>query len=336
MQATLKLLSAYAISVIAAFIFAMSSAQDTLAQTPMPPAAGASVPANSKTRAGVGASSSTSTSTTTTTTPDGKQTVTVVTNPDGSTTTTTTTVSTTGAGQSSGSVKSATSSSFGWTSWLWGGERVSGSGKLATEQRTVSGFDGISVSSGVKVVLRQSGKEAVEVKADDNIVPLIETRVEDRKLAIGIKRGYNVSTRNPVVVTVDLDKLNSISVAGTGDVESEQLKGSDLRVSIAGSGDVKLGTLSLGSLSVSIAGSGDFSASGSAPTQKYSISGSGDIRAIKLEGKDVTVKIAGSGDARVWAKDTLTASIAGSGDITYVGDAKISKSVAGSGSVSKY
>jgi hypothetical protein len=87
---------------------------------------------------------------------------------------------------------------------------------------------------------------------------------------------------------------------------------------------------------VSIAGSGDFSASGSAPTQKYSISGSGDIRAIKLEGKDVTVKIAGSGDARVWAKDTLTASIAGSGDITYAGDAKISKSVAGSGSVSKY
>ncbi len=61
----------------------------------------------------------------------------------------------------------------GWSS-------VSGSGKLQTEARNVTGFQAIATHGSVKLVLRQGAREGLELHADDNILPLIETRVVDR------------------------------------------------------------------------------------------------------------------------------------------------------------
>jgi hypothetical protein len=217
----------------------------------------------------------------------------------------------------------------------WGGERVKGSGKIVTDKRAIAGYEAVSVKGPQRVVLRQSGNEGVEVTADDNIVPLIETRLDGKTLEIAMKRGYSVSTRSEIIVTVDVKRLTAVALSGSGDVLSQALQTSSLDVSISGSGDVALNNLTADSLKVAIAGSGDFTATGNVPTQRYSISGSGDVRSIKLQGRDVTVKIAGSGDAQVWATGTLTASIAGSGDVVYVGEAKVTSSIAGSGSVAK-
>ncbi len=226
--------------------------------------------------------------------------------------------------------------SSGWNwSFNWDGNVMKGSGKTITDKRAVSGFDALSLKGSFDVLLVQGATEGVEITGDDNIVPLIETRVDGTKLVIGPKKSTSFSTRNPVTITVQAKNLNAIAVSGSGDVRSTGLKTDAMGVSISGSGNVKLDGLQSTSLGVVIAGSGDFSASGKATTQIISISGSGDVRTEKLEGSDVTVKIAGSGDAHVAAKNTLTASIAGSGDITYVGDAKVTQSVAGSGSVSR-
>lgn len=215
------------------------------------------------------------------------------------------------------------------------GQQVRGSGKVVSEQRALSGYDAVAVQGPHRVILRQSGHEGVEVSADDNIVPLIETQLENGTLVVRMKKGYSVSTRDEMIVTVDLKQLKKVSLSGSGDVLSQALRVPSLNVSISGSGDVALNGLITDELSVAIAGSGDFTASGQAAQQRYSVSGSGDVRCAKLQGAQVKVKIAGSGDAQVWATATLDASIAGSGDVRYTGDAKVSKSVAGSGSVTK-
>jgi Putative auto-transporter adhesin, head GIN domain len=226
--------------------------------------------------------------------------------------------------------------SNGWNwSFSWDGNVMKGSGKPITDKRAITGFDSLSLKGSFDVTLAQGANEGVEITGDDNIVPLIETRVDGTKLVVTTKKGTSFSTRNPILITVQAKNLNAIAVSGSGDVKANGLKADALGVSISGSGNVKLDGLQSTSLGVVISGSGDFSASGKATTQIISISGSGDVRTEKLEGTDVTVKIAGSGDAQVWAKNTLTASIAGSGDITYVGDAKVTQSVAGSGSVSR-
>ena len=66
----------------------------------------------------------------------------------------------------------------------------------------------------------------------------------------------------------------SISVAGSGNVDAEELKSASCEISIAGSGDVAIGPSK--TLDVSIAGSGDVSYKGE-PKVNKSVVGSGDV-----------------------------------------------------------
>lgn len=221
----------------------------------------------------------------------------------------------------------------------WVAGWTTGSGVVQTQARAVSGFNAIAVSGSIDVVVRQTGREAAEVKADDNLLPLIETVVEagseGRTLKVRWKSGESVHTKADAVVTVDVKELSAIATAGSGDVKVESLKAPKFSLSISGSSDAKLDGLAADELSVRISGSGDVKAAGSAQRLEIKISGSGDVDAQALQSDDVAIAIAGSGDAAVVANRKLAISIAGSGDVVYSGAAAVSQSVAGSGSVRK-
>lgn len=54
---------------------------------------------------------------------------------------------------------------------------TTGSGNVASEARTASGFQAISLRSSVDLVVRQGNRASVMVRADDNILPLVQTFV---------------------------------------------------------------------------------------------------------------------------------------------------------------
>lgn len=85
---------------------------------------------------------------------------------------------------------------------------------VATEKRAVTGFQEVAVGGSMKEVLCQSGREGVEVSADNNLLPLLETRVSNGSLIIELKRNASIYTRNPVVVTVDFIALKALSIGG--------------------------------------------------------------------------------------------------------------------------
>ena len=213
-----------------------------------------------------------------------------------------------------------------------------GSGKSVTETRTVPEFQAIALAGAMDLLVRQ-GAQQLQVQAEDNLLPLLETVVENTShgatLLVRWKKGINVYTRGKVQVTVSVPRLAALSAAGAGDMKIESFTTPALQVALSGSGDAWLEGLSTDELGVRISGSGDVRGSGKATKLKVGIAGSGDVRLADLRADDVTVKIAGSGDAAVNASKTLEVSIAGSGDVTYTGNASLKSSVAGSGSVSK-
>lgn len=216
---------------------------------------------------------------------------------------------------------------------------TTGSGRVATETRQLSGFSAIALRGNIDLVVRQAAREAVQVSAEDNLLPLVQTTLEggsdpQRTLRIEWKNGESVRSTKPVVVTVDLIRLSALSAAGSGDITVEPLKTPSLALSISGSSDAKFKQLDAGQLTLSIAGSGDVQAAGKAARLEISIAGSGDVRARDLAAEDVSVSIAGSGDASVNAAKTLAVSIAGSGDVDYTGGATLMRNrIAGSGTV---
>jgi len=213
-----------------------------------------------------------------------------------------------------------------------------GSGKVATDTRSVGEFQAISLRGSLDLVVRQ-GAQSVQVQADDNLLALIETMVETTSqgptLMVRMKRGESMSTRSKLVVYVTVPKLSGVSAEGAGDIRVEAFNTPSLKLTLSGSGDAYLPKLSTGDLGISISGSGDVSADGTAAKLKVSIAGSGDVRLADLKADDVSVSIAGSGDAAVHANRTLDISIAGSGDVSYSGNPAVRSTVAGSGSVTR-
>lgn len=213
---------------------------------------------------------------------------------------------------------------------------TSGSGRMATEKRAVSDFDAVAQDGSIDLLVRQTGKEAVEINAEDNLLPLIETVVENRTLKVRFKRGESVRSHRNIQVTVDVIKLNAVAMAGSGDVQIEGVKTPALKVALSGSSDAKLRKLETDALEIRISGSGDVAADGSAKQVKLSIAGSGDAQLADLVADDVSVRIAGSGDASVTANKSLDVSVAGSGDVVYGGKVvAVKSSMAGSGSISR-
>ena len=215
---------------------------------------------------------------------------------------------------------------------------TSGSGRSVTETRSVADFQAITVAGSMDVVVRQ-GTQLLQVQADDNLLPLLETTVESTKqgatLVVRWTRGASVHPRTPLRLTITVPKLSALVASGSGDFQLEAFTTAALLVSLSGSSDAKLNGLSTEDLSIRIAGSGDVSGPGSATKLSVNIAGSGDVKLADLRADDVDVQIAGSGDALVNAQKTLNVRIAGSGDVSYVGNATLKSKVAGSGSVSR-
>lgn len=216
-------------------------------------------------------------------------------------------------------------------------EMVVGSGKLLTETRAVSGFQAVELGGAMNLVLRQGPREGAEIRADHNLLPLIETRVVERSgrptLVIDSRPGVSYSTRNELTVTVVLIDLKALTISGSGDARGDGLKTDTLQVKLTGSGNLVLGQLDANALDIRLSGSGNVQASGRASRVELVIEGSGSATLRGLEADNVGVRIDGSGDASVHARRTLEVAIAGSGDLRYAGEPSVTRSISGSGSI---
>jgi hypothetical protein len=215
------------------------------------------------------------------------------------------------------------------------GKSLSGSGRIKSEDRAVSGFTGISLFVDGSVEIQQDEAEGVTVEADENILPLIETVVERGTLSIRAAKPNTSFSPGRIKIVVRARIIDHLNTAAGGDIYSKALKAAALKTSIAGAGDMRLKSLDCGALSVKIAGGGDFAAAGHAASLHASVAGSGDIEAGTLDAENVEVRIAGSGDAVVWARAALKVRVAGSGDVSYYGNAKVTKAVVGSGTIER-
>lgn len=211
--------------------------------------------------------------------------------------------------------------------------------EIIDEPRAVAGFEAVSVRGGIDLVVRQSGREALQLRGDAEDLRLVETRVETgahgRTLVIGPRKGESLSPRRPIRATLDVATLKAVSGSGSGDLQLGALATPALHLELAGSGDARLEGLATESLDIRIAGSSDVRASGRATRMEARIAGSGDLQSADLQSDEVALSIAGSGDAHVHAAKRLTVSIAGSGDVRYRGEPAVSTSIVGSGRVAR-
>jgi hypothetical protein len=218
-------------------------------------------------------------------------------------------------------------------SWI-SGDHVQGNGSIKKQSRDLQHYTGVALSLPGNVELHIGNSENITIETDDNLLPLIETVIEDGVLKIRPAKKHMNLDPHSLKIVLNAKAVDRIALGGSGSIDSDALKATRLQFDIGGSGNINVKGLEADSTSVALGGSGSFKAAGG-NTGKLSLSigGSGDVQAGQLKAGEVSVSIGGSGQSTVWATNALSVSIAGSGDVSYYGDPKTSKTVLGSGSL---
>jgi hypothetical protein len=208
-----------------------------------------------------------------------------------------------------------------------------GSGKVITEQREVSGFDKVVIAGSGTAQITLGEKESLSIEAEDNVMPRIESRVENGVLTLSQKSGTNISLTKPIRYTVTMIDITGLEITGSGTINVDGLDASIVSLVISGSGDINISGFDGDSINANITGSGNIMLSGDVADQVVGISGSGKYRAADLHSGTAVVDVGGSGEADLWVDTTLDITIGGSGDVSYYGNPILTQSIGGSGSV---
>jgi len=193
------------------------------------------------------------------------------------------------------------------------------------QTRQITGFHGISVSSGIDLYLTQKNVEEVAVEAQSEDLDKIITEVEGGTLKIYIKQKswFNMQwERKPRKVYVSFKTLDRLEASAGSDVVSERrLKLDQLKLDASSGSDVKL-ELEVNDLSVGSSSGSDISLKGTATKLQADASSGSDIDASDLLSKSCNASVSSGSDMKINVTEKLDASASSGGDITYSGNPK--------------
>ncbi|MDB5736641.1 MAG: hypothetical protein JWO65_309 [Sphingomonas bacterium] len=209
--------------------------------------------------------------------------------------------------------------------------------QAATHGYSVSSFQRIRVEGPFDVKMHVGGAPGVRATGAQQMIDRLSVEQHDDTLVIkplpGGWGGWPGSDHGKLLVEVSTPSLSAASLAGSGDLAIDRVKGDRLDLSLAGSGDLGVGAIDVTQLRAVMTGSGDLTVAGRARQASATLTGSGDLHGDKLIADDATTSLIGSGDLVLGALHTAKATLAGSGDITIVGPAACTINRSGSGDV---
>lgn len=193
------------------------------------------------------------------------------------------------------------------------------------QTRHITGFHGISVSSGIDLYLTQKAVEEVAVEADSEDLDKIKTEVESGILKIYIKEkswfNWNFNSR-PQKVYVSFKTLDKLEASAGSDVVSEgRLKLDKLNLDASSGSDIEL-ELEVNDLSVGSSSGSDISLKGTATNLQADASSGSDIDASGLQSKNCDASVSSGSDIEVNVTEKLDANASSGGDISYSGNPK--------------
>lgn len=190
--------------------------------------------------------------------------------------------------------------------------KIKGSGNFVTEKREVGEFNNVKVGGIFQVEIVAQKDFGVEVDADDNLLNLITTEVNDETLIIKSKEKF--STKNPVRIRISAENIEALDISGVSKVNISNLDNQSFKIEASGASKVSL--------------------EGRTKHLDLDISGASRIESRELEVSKVSIDGSGASRANVNVLSTLSADLSGASKVRYSGNPqKIIKKTSGAGSL---
>lgn len=188
---------------------------------------------------------------------------------------------------------------------------IKGDGLITTTNHPIADFSTLEVA-GAYQIRWSSGKPALTITTDQNLIPLITTSVSGNTLHIDWKE--NLRPTKGITIIVSSASLADVLLNGAVSLTASNLSGRDLKLESNGASSITV--------------------EGSVTNLEANLSGATKLNGASLQSQTAKVSLNGASYADVTVTETLNASISGAGVLTYAGNPKsVEKKVGGVGRI---
>ncbi len=106
---------------------------------------------------------------------------------------------------------------------------VRGSGNLTTETRPLGSFHGVQLGLPGSMEITLGDKETITIEAEDNILPLIETKVSGGILQVGLVPGANIQPTKPIKYNLTAKSLDQLATDSVGSIKAPVLSADNFK-----------------------------------------------------------------------------------------------------------
>jgi len=206
------------------------------------------------------------------------------------------------------------------SSCVFSGPSIRGNGKVEKQNRTVGNFEKINVSRGMNVYISQGEFKKIAVQADENLLDIIETYVEDDVLYIKAKE--NIRSAKSKKVFVSVPQLSEIKSSSGSNVFSENvLKSEKLKLSSSSGSNIKIKVKTV-NLYVSTSSGSNAKLEGIAENFSGDASSGSNIKAKELKSEKCSCTVSSGANIWISTKASLKANASSGGNIFYYGNPK--------------
>jgi hypothetical protein len=186
--------------------------------------------------------------------------------------------------------------------------RVIGSGVVASESRAVTPFSSLVVTGPLQVQMQAGESGAIEITAEDNVLPLVRAEVTGDRLHLFLADG-SLTTTHAIRIRLASTGLREVEGSGAAQIEVEGLAVERL--------ETRLSTAS--SLVVS----------GRADQHELRLSDASRCWARHLQSRGVTAFLSGASNGLVAVSESLSVRGSGASTLEYIGDPLLTLDVSG-------
>lgn len=202
----------------------------------------------------------------------------------------------------------------------------------ARDSRTVPAFDALHASAGIHVTVTIGPQEPVQVEADADVLPHVQTVVEDGALQVRFESGSFFGerwSRGKVEVKVQTPALSALGASGGAQITAAALPGEKLRLQASGGARIEASQLDARNIEAQASGGARLQLAGKAAALELELSGGAHADAAGLAAGRVSVQGSGGAWAEVDASDSVTGNLSGGSHVRQRGKGATSVTASG-------
>ena len=216
-------------------------------------------------------------------------------------------------------------------------EHIHGDGNVISQNRAITGFSRVDVSSAIELYVTQDSGYSVKVETDNNLQPFVEVYKDGDVLNVHQQNNTSLEpTGGSVKVYVSAPQFRELHASGACTIKGMNriTLAEPLNVSLSGASKVTM-DVAAPNIELDLSGASHVELRGQTKDLYIEGSGSSDINAFDLLSENTNVSLSGAGHADVHASVKLEAHASGAANINYKGNPAVTSNTSGAGSVKK-